>query len=131
MRFESRREAIGESKVGRTNNAVVGLQERVLKDACEFAHIAGPGVLEEPGERAGSEDDGALLIAGADAVEEELGERGDVFAALAQRRNGEANGGEAEGEVGEKKPLAGHLAERCLRGGEEDGAAGRAVLQGS
>ena len=59
-------------------------------------------MLQQAGERAGAEDDGALLIAGADAVKQGLGERGDVFAALAQRRNGEADGGEAEGEVGQQ-----------------------------
>jgi hypothetical protein len=59
-------------------------------------------VLEKAGERAGSEKDGALLIAGADAVEEELDERGDIFAALAERRDGKANRSEAKCEVGEK-----------------------------
>jgi hypothetical protein len=85
--------------------------------------------LEETGKCAGSEDDWALLVAGADAVEEKLRERGDVFAALAQRGDGEANGSEAKGEVGEKKSLAGHLAERSLRRGEQNGTAGRTVLK--
>jgi len=86
-------------------------------------------VLEEPGEGAGSEDHGALLIAGAKAVEEELGERGDVFATLAQRRNGEANGCEAKGEVGKKQSLTGHLAQRGLRRSRARRAAGRAILK--
>jgi hypothetical protein len=88
-------------------------------------------VLEEAGERAGAEDDGALLIAGADAVEEALGEGSDVFSALTQGGNGEANGGEAVGEVGHEQALAGHLAERGLRPGEQDGAANGAVLIGA
>ena len=75
-------------------------------------------MLQEAGQRAGAEDDGALLVAGADAVEQGLGQRGDVFAALAQRGNGEADGGEAEGEVGQQQALAGHLAQRGLRGGQ-------------
>ena len=121
----------GQGEVAGEDDAVVGFEERGLKDAGEFADVAGPVVLEEAGERAGSEEHGALLIAGADAVEQGLGERGDVFAALAQRRNGEADGGEAEGEVGEQESLTGHLAQRRLRGGEQDGAAGRTILKGA
>ncbi len=121
---------VGESKIDGADDAVGGLEERGLKDARKLADIAGPGVLEETGEDARSEDDVALLIAGGDALEERLGERGDVFAALAQGRNGEANGGEAEGEVGQEEALAGHVAKRRFRRGDEDGAAGRAVLQG-
>jgi hypothetical protein len=44
--------------------------------------------------------------------------------------NGEADGGETEGEVGHEQALAGHLAQRRLRGGEQDGAAGGTVLEG-
>jgi len=105
------------------------LKKSVFENAGELADVAGPGVLEEAGEGAGSEDDGALLIAGADAVEEELRERGDIFAALAQRRDSEADGGEAKGEIGKKKSLTGHLAQRRLRRCEQDRAARRAILK--
>jgi hypothetical protein len=87
--------------------------------------------LEETGKCAGSEDDWALLVAGADAVEEKLRERGDVFAALAQRGDGEANGSEAKGEVGEKKSLAGHLAEGGGIGVGGQPLAGVAALKGA
>ena len=86
-------------------------------------------MLKEAGESAGSEDDGALQVACADAVEEELGEGGDVFATLTQRRNGEADGSEAKGEVGKKQSLTGHLAQRGLRRSEQDRAARRTVLK--
>ena len=102
MRNLRRLEAVGQGEVRGADDAVVGLKKSVFENAGELAYVAGPGVLEEAGKRAGSEDDGALLIAHADTVEEELGEGGDVFAALAQRRDREANGGEAKGEVGEK-----------------------------
>ena len=46
-----------------------------------------------------------------------------------KRRNGEADGGETEGEVGHEQALTGHLAQRGLRGGEQDGAAGRTILE--
>ena len=121
---------VGEGEVGGAYDAVGGFKERGFEDGGEFADVAGPGVLDEASERAGAEDDGALLVAGAEAVKQALGERGDVFAALAERRDGEADGGEAEGEVGDEQSLAGHLAERGVGGGEQDGAAGRAVLKG-
>ncbi len=121
---------VGEGEIGGADDAVGGFEERGFKDARELAHIAGPVVLEEAGEGAGSEDDVALLIAGGDALEQGLGEGGDVFAALAQRRDGEADGGEAEGEVGQEETLAGHVAKRRFRRGDEDDAAGRAILQG-
>ena len=120
---------VGKGQVVGADDAVVGFEQGGFKDGGEFAHVAGPAVLQEAGEGAGAEDDGALLIAGADAVEQGLGEQGNVFAALAQRRNGEADGGKAEGEVGQQQALAGHLAQRGLRGGEDDGAARRAVLE--
>jgi len=42
------------------------------------------------------------------------GPGGDVFAAQAERGHGEADGGEAEGEVGHEETLAGHLAQRGM-----------------
>ena len=87
-------------------------------------------MLQKAGERAGPQCDGALLIAGAQAVEQELRERSDVFAALAQRRNRETNRGQTEGKVRQKKSLASHLAQRGLRRSKQDGAARGAILQG-
>lgn len=118
-----------QGKVADTNDAVVGFKQGGLKDACELAHVSRPVVLEQAGERAGAEHGGALLVAVAESVKQGLGERSHIFSALAQGRDGEADGGEAEGEVREKQALAGHLSQRSLRGGEEDGAASRPVLQ--
>ena len=87
-------------------------------------------MLDEAGERAGSENHGSLLIAGAEAFEEALGQGGDVFAAQAEGGHGEADGGEAEGEVGHEETLAGHLAQRGMGRGEQDGASGGAILKG-
>jgi hypothetical protein len=121
--------ASGKGKVAGSDDAVDGFKEGGFKDGGQLADVAGPVVLEETGERAGAEDYRALLVAGADAVEEGLGEGGDVFAAHAQRWDGEADRGETEGEVGHEEALAGHLAERGLRGGEDNGAAGGTVLE--
>jgi hypothetical protein len=122
--------AVGEVEVVGADDAVNGFEQSGFEDGGQFADIARPAVLQEAGERAGAEDDGALLVADADAVKQGLGERGNILAAHAQRGDGEADGAEAEGEVGQEQALAGHLAERGLRGCEDDGAAGRAVLHG-
>src|SRR5271157_3277956 len=87
----------GDGEVFGADDAVDGIEQGGFKDAGELAYVTGPVVLEEAGHGSGAEGDGALLVAGADAVEQGLGEGGDVFAALAQGRNGEADGGEAEG----------------------------------
>jgi hypothetical protein len=119
----------GEGEVLRSDDAVGGFEECGFEDGGEFADVTGPVVLEKAGECAGSEEDRALLVAEADAFEEGLGERGDVFASKAEGRNGEANCAEAEGEVGEQESLTDHLAERSLGGGE-DGASWGAILEG-
>src|ERR1039458_505942 len=123
-------EAGGQGEVAGVDYAVDGFEKGGFKDGGQLADVTGPVVLEEADKGAGAEDDGALLVAGADAVKEGLGERGDVFAAQAQGWNGEADGGETEGEVRHEEALTGHLAERGLRGGEQDGAAGGTVLEG-
>jgi hypothetical protein len=64
---------------------------------------------------AGAEDGGGLLVATADALEDGLSDRGDVFAAIAQGRKQEADCGEAEGEVGDEMALVRKLAERSVR----------------
>ena len=129
LRVRDLRQAFRQGQVRSADDAVFGLEKGVLKDGGHFAHVARPGVLEKAGERAGSQKDRALLIAGADAVEEELDERGDVFTALAERRDEKANRSEAKGEVRKEQSLAGHEAERSLRGSNQNGVAGRTVLK--
>ena len=108
----------GEGEVFRADDAVGGFEEGGFKYGGEFADVAGPVVLEEACEGSGAEEHGPLLVADADAFEEGLGEWGDVFAAEAEGWDGEPDGAEAEGEVGEDQTLADHLAERGLGGGE-------------
>jgi len=120
---------IGEGEVGGVNDAVVGFKDGSFEDGGELANVAGPVVPEEAGEGSGAETDGALLISAAEALEQELSKGCDVFSALAQGRDGEADGGEAEGEVRQKESLAGHLAERGLGRGEHDRAARGSILE--
>ena len=121
---------VREGEVAGADDAVDSFEEGGFKNAGEFADVSRPVVLEEASEGAGSEHDGALLVAVAESFEEGLGEGSDVFAALAQGWNGEANGGEPEGEVGHDQTLSGELAQRRFRRGKDDGAAGCAILEG-
>ena len=130
-RLERRRgfEAGGQGEIVGADGSVAGFEQSGFKHGGELAHVSRPVVLQEAGERAGRHKDRALLIARADAVKHSLGQRGDVFAAHTQRRNSKADGGEAEGEIGQQETLRGHLAQRGLRGCEQDGAASRTVLE--
>ena len=101
----------GDRQVFGADDAVAGVEQSGFKDAGQFADVAGPVVLQEARQGAGSEGDGPLLVARADAIEQGLGEGSDIFAALPQRRNGEADRGEAESEVGHEESLSGHLAQ--------------------
>ena len=121
---------VGQGKIGGLDEAIGCFEERHFENAGEFAYIAGPGVLQKPRHGAGRKDHGTKLVAGAEAVKQELCEGGNIFAALAQRRDGEADRGEAESEVGEEHALAGHVTKRCLRGSDDDGATGGTVLEG-
>jgi hypothetical protein len=66
------------------NSAGGGIENGGFEDGGEFADVAGPGVLQEAGQGAGAEDRGGLLVMAADAVDEGLGDWGDVFAMLTE-----------------------------------------------
>ena len=120
----------GESQVVGADDAIDGLQQGGFEDGGQLAHVSRPTVLEQTGQSAGSHEDGALLVAGANAVQQGLCQGGDVFAALAQGWDAKADGGEAEGQIGQHQALGGHLAQRGLGGGQQDGASLRTVLEG-
>ena len=107
-------QAAGHGQVVGADDAVDGFEERCFEDGGQLADVSGPVVLQEAGEGAGAKNHRALLIEAADTVEQRLGEDGDVFAALAERGNGESDGGEAEGQIGQQEALRGHLAQRGL-----------------
>lgn len=105
---------VGQREIAGLDSTIRGFEERHLQNTGELTHIAGPAMLQKPGESARRKDDGTELIAGAEAVEEKLRERGDIFATLAKRRESEAYRSEAEGEIGEEDALASPLAKRSF-----------------
>jgi len=119
-------------QIAGADGAVGGLEDGGLEDGGEFADIAGPGVLKQPGQRAGAEDGCGLLVVAADSVDEGLGQWSDVFAMFAEGWDGETGGAEAEGEVGEELVAAGQLAQGGVRGDQKQEARGirRIVLKG-
>jgi hypothetical protein len=122
-------QAGGQGQIFGPDDAVDGFEQRGFQHRGQLAHVSRPVVLQQPGQRAGPQHHGALLVARADAVQQRLGQHGNVFAALAQRGNGKADGGEPEGQIGQQQALRGHLAQRGLRGGQQDRSGPRTVLQ--
>ena len=72
----------GQGKIAGKDDAIVGFEECSFKNAGEFANISWPVVLKETRQGSRAHEYGALLVAGTNAVEQGLGERGNVFAAL-------------------------------------------------
>lgn len=116
-------------KITGADDVAVGFQQARFKYAGQLAHVARPGMLQKTSQRAGAQLHRTMLIATADAIEQRLRDGRNVFAAHAQRGNGKTNGGETEGEIGQQQPLAGHLAQRGLRRGNQQNAGGWMVLQ--
>jgi hypothetical protein len=79
-------------------------------DGFQFADVAGPGVGGEAREGAGAKPR-RFLVLQAPVTEKEAGKEGDVFFAVAERRQGEADGGEVTGEVGIEGTCGGQTAE--------------------
>ena len=77
-----------------------GIEYSRFEGGGKLANVARPGVLEKARQGSLGEDCGGLLVVAADAVDKCLGDWGDVFAMLLERREGKADSGEAEGEVG-------------------------------
>src|SRR5579863_9327153 len=111
------------------NDSMHSVESRSFKHAGKFACIGRPVVLQQTRGGARRKTQARKMIARADAVQKECGKRRDVFAALTQRRNGEANSREAKGELRQKKAFAGHLTEGSLRGGNQRKRLGVAALQ--
>src|ERR1035437_1522742 len=87
----------GQGQIVGTDDAVDGFQQSGLQHRGQLPHVSRPTVLQEAGQSTGPQDHGAVLVAAADAVQQRLGERRNVFSSLPQRWNGKADGGEAEG----------------------------------
>src|SRR5215470_503887 len=64
---------------------------KALDKISEFAHVAGPGIPQKNFQSSVTQLTRSLAIGGAELVEEIPGQNGDVFSAVAQRRNEEGN----------------------------------------
>lgn len=81
-------------------------------DGFEFADIAWPVIGSEAAEGAGPESAQELAALAYGTAQEERSEDGDVVAALAERGQGEADGGEMAGKVGAEYAGNSQLAQR-------------------
>lgn len=103
----------------RSDNAAGGIDDGGFEGGGQLTDIAGPGVPHEVLQCTRGKDCGRLLVAMADVLEDGLSERGDVFTAVAEGWQQEADGREAEGEIGQEAALIRKLAERRMGRGEE------------
>src|SRR5262245_8144751 len=69
--------------------------DQAFDKVAEFADVAWPGIAKQDFESTVTEFAGAFAVSGAEFVQEMTGEDGDVFLAIAQRRNEEGNDVEA------------------------------------
>ena len=90
----------GEAEVGDFDDVFAGHEDGALDGVVELADVAGPGVVQHQLQRGGVDALHLLAIALRVAGEEMRGERRNIFAALAQRRQVNLDGIEAEEEVG-------------------------------
>jgi hypothetical protein len=88
-------------------------------DGLELADIAGPGMSGEAGERTGREAAEHFPVVKDPLPQEQGGEQRKVIAAVAQRGEEEADGGEMAGEIGAEGAGGGKTAEG-LRGADDN-----------
>lgn len=88
-------------------------------DGFQLADIARPGVGGEAPEGAGGETTHRLVVLLAPGAEKQARKQGDVVFAVAEWRNGEADGGEVTGEIGAERAGGGQAAEGLGRAGDE------------
>ena len=97
---------VGQPELGGGDDVVARLQHRALDDIGQLAHVARPRVRAQAGARVVAEAPRRHAVVGAHAGQEVLGERDDVAAALAQRRQRHREHGQAMVEILAEAPLA-------------------------
>jgi len=88
-------------------------------DRFELANVSGPRMGEEAAESAGGEAADLAIVAKAPVPQQKAAEQRDVFAAVAERREHEADGGKVVGEIGAKSPGGSEAAERLGRSNDD------------
>lgn len=89
-----------EAEVGGFDLRAAGHEDGAFEGVVELADVAGPAMLQKGLDGGGFEAADLLAVTLGVAGEEVRGERGDVFAAFAERREMDFDGVEAEEEVG-------------------------------
>ena len=96
-----------------------GEHDAALDGVLEFAHVAGPVVIDQGAQGVGGEAARAEAVLVRVEVEEVLGEQGNVFAAGAQRRQIDGDDVEAVEEIFAEAAVADFLAQVDVGGGED------------
>ncbi len=114
-------------QVGQGDLEFTGLGMGLGDHQHQFVDVSGPGVGVERVERVGGEAGELALAAGIDFLEEQLGQKRDVFATLGQRRQPDHQRAQRGGKVGQVFVASGQFAQRPARGSDQaqgKGAAG-------
>ena len=86
-------------QVGRLECVGAGEQDGALEDVAQLADVAGPRIGLERAHRLLAQRDGPAAAIAPEPPQQLGGQRGDVFPALAQRRDAEHQGADAEIEI--------------------------------
>src|SRR5262249_2324444 len=105
-------------KVMRLDTRLRADDHKPLDKIAEFAHVARPGIPQENFQCGVTELTSPLAIGGAEVIEEISRQNGDVFFAVAKRRNEEGNHVQTIEQILAKGAAANFLLEVLIRGGE-------------
>lgn len=86
--------------IERPDPLAFAIQRRAVNDVLEFADVARPEIRVEARQREWCKSTDRLAVRGREALRKKISQQGEVVAALAQRRDGEASGGETVAKVG-------------------------------
>ena len=100
-----------ERQVLGTDHVIHRFEQGCFEHAGHFANVPRPGVQKQPPQRGGTQCHGTMLVAGADPVQQGLGDGSDILPAHAQGRDGEPHRGETKRKVGQQLTLPSQLAQ--------------------
>ena len=113
-------------QVVRTHRRAAGKDGGTLDRILQLPHVAGPRVTEQAFNRFGRQAELAVQFPGR-ARQEVLGQRGDVLAPLAERWHHDPDDVEPIEEVVAEHPLADHLHEIAVGGGQHAHVGGESL----
>jgi hypothetical protein len=110
---------VGQHQVARFDHGAMHHDHAVLDDIAQFTHVAGPAVLPQALLGLVGERQHGFAVAQPVRLEKVAGQHQDIVAPIAQRRRRQLQDAQPEEQVGTKAPLAHHLLQVAVRGGDD------------